>query len=208
LLLFFFFSCSRTNNESKTILIENEQTSEIPIEIIEFSVLATLKTTYDDNLCVDNEEILLSFKMMNSSKTLSLCVSKSWSAPNYTVTNDGIEDKLESAPDYIVYRYGTKNNIELEFPNNKIGSWNKFTLEHRTPLLESSFAPDDRRGEMNWIIFNNNGYQYLIYEDFMDKNDIGITIINQTTNKTTDLKGLWGSRIGSIESDQWYGNTE
>ena len=175
-----------------------------PTEIIEDSVVTTVKTTYDDNLCADNEEILVSFKMINLSKTLSLCVSKSWSAPDYTVNNDGTEDKLESAPDYIVYRYGTKDNIELEFPNDKIGSWNKFTLEHRTPLMESS----NDRGELNWIIFNNNGRQYMIYEYFMDNNDIGITIINQITDEKIDLKGLWSSRIGSIESDEWYGNTE
>jgi hypothetical protein len=42
----------------------------------------------------------------------------------------------------------------------------------------------------------------------MDKNDIGITIINQTTDEKIDLKGLWSSRIGSIKSDNWYGNTE
>ena len=55
---------------------------------------------YKENLCTESEETLFSFKLADSSKTLSVCVSK-------------------EQQDYIVYRLGSKDKIELEFPKIK-----------------------------------------------------------------------------------------
>jgi hypothetical protein len=51
---------------------------------------------YDDFLCTDAERLVMSFKTEKSSKTVSVC------------TAEGIEP-------YIIYRFGTKDHIELEY---------------------------------------------------------------------------------------------
>ena len=61
----------------------------------------------DDQLCTADENVLFSFQAKNSQKVASICESKDQS--------------------YIVYRYGTKDNIELEYPEVKTNSLGYFT---------------------------------------------------------------------------------
>lgn len=66
---------------------------------------------YDERLCGSNVEVLFSFKTKDTNKVLSICLPK-------------------QEPTYIVYRYGTRDSIELEFPQDKKDSWNKFTYSY------------------------------------------------------------------------------
>jgi hypothetical protein len=77
---------------------------------------------------------LFSFKLASSPKTLSVCVSK-------------------TQPDYIVYRFGTKDKIKLEFPENKADSWSKFTYSY---YLRGGGAENEGM-DLNYLSFENGG---------------------------------------------------
>ena len=136
------------------------------------------KIEYRDNLCTDNEEVLFSFKLANSPKTLSVCVSK-------------------IQPDYIIYRFGTKDKVELEFPENKADSWSKFTYSY---YLRGGGAGNEGM-DLNYLTFENGGYEYQVYQEYTAKDNVtnvGVKITNKSTNKETDIKGLSNSIEGSL----------
>jgi hypothetical protein len=133
---------------------------------------------YKENLCTESEETLFSFKLADSSKTLSVCVSK-------------------EQQDYIVYRLGSKDKIELEFPKNKADSWSKFTYSY---YLRGGGAENEGM-DLNYLSFEDDGYEYEIYQEFTAKDNmtsVGIKITDKATNKITDIKGLNNTVEGSL----------
>lgn len=133
---------------------------------------------YDDHLCTEDEEVLISFKTEDSPKTLSVCVEKNQS-------------------EYIVYRFGTKEKIELEFPSNKVDSWNKFTYSY---YLRGGGEINEGM-DSNYLSFENGEYEYCIYEEYFSKDKsklVGIKITNKTTNKEINIKGSSDLVKGSL----------
>jgi len=131
----------------------------------------------DAYLCADNENILISFQIENSSRTLSVCIEK---------------DEA-----YIVYRFGTHDNIEFEFPENKTDSWNNFTASHGWQRITNMYL----------LEFINNEYKYVVYHHlWLDDYDhetvvgsnYGVVITNISTGEYTDLPGVSGSIIGGL----------
>lgn len=140
----------------------------------------TKKTKYNEDLCTDNEGVLYSFKVENSSKVLSVCVSK-------------------TQPDYIVYRFGTKDNIELEYPSNKTNSWNRFVYSY---FLSGSGQADDGK-DFNYLTFRNNNHVYTVYEEYVEKDNVthaGVIITTDNTNKVTNIQYSPNSSKGSLVS--------
>ena len=62
-------------------------------------------------LCKEIEDVLLSFQIADSNKFDPICFSK-------------------NQQDYIIYRYGTKDKIELEHPLKTESSWKDFTYSY------------------------------------------------------------------------------
>lgn len=130
-----------------------------------------------DYLCADNENILIGFKIENSSKILSVCIAKDES--------------------YIVYRFGTQDNIEFEFPENKTDSWDKFTASYGLQRITN----------MYFLEFINNEYRYVVYhhlwlDDYDHEtvvgNNYGVGITYISTGEYTDLSGVSDSIIGGL----------
>ncbi|WP_300670344.1 hypothetical protein [Soonwooa sp.] len=126
---------------------------------------------------LENENLVFSFKTKNS-KMMSLCI-----------------DKNEQ---YIVYRFGTADNIELEFPTSKDkNSFNNFV-----------YTGWDRGGgvrnegmNLNYIAFEIKDYKYIIYETYFAVGDVfkvGVRIINLKTNKEVDIRGLNNTIKGTL----------
>jgi hypothetical protein len=133
---------------------------------------------YDNNLCLSNEKILISFQMINSKKILSVCLSK-------------------SNPDYIIYRFGTKENIELEFPDDLSNSWNFFVYSY---YLRGG-GEENEGLDLNYLKFKTTKFEYQIYQEYYsqdNKTDIGIRIKNINTQKEWDLKGNISTLKGSL----------
>jgi hypothetical protein len=114
--------------------------------------------------------------MQKSNKSVAICKSKL--------------DKNS----YLVYRYGTFDNIELEYPQNKQNSWEKFQYNYyfRAGMANASL-------DLNNLIFNNGPWTYTIYEEYVeDDNIVGVRLKNNETNKKYDLKGDLNTIKGSL----------
>ena len=136
----------------------------------------------DADLCAADEKLVLSFKTTNS-KTVSICTAKDES--------------------YIVYRIGTQNKVELEYPENKAGSWEKFNFYH-----QKGDAGTIEKFGVNWygeyLFFTNGGYRYEIYtvqtwkEEGKPEERIGITVTHVVTHNSTTIKGIPSSKKGDF----------
>lgn len=98
---------------------------------------------------------------------------------------------------YIIYRFGTKNKIEFEFPEKTKASWGKFKY---TFYLRGGGSQNEGM-DLNYIKFLNGDYKYVIYDTYYaveNETAIGIKITNVKNNKTTDIKGKRSTRKGSL----------
>jgi hypothetical protein len=135
--------------------------------------------TYDGNLCLDTENLIFSFHTEKSGKTVSLCISK---------------DER-----YIVYRFGTKDNVELEFPQDRETSWDQFTYSH---YLRGGGA-DNAGLELDSLKFENDGYGYEVYQEYdgvSGETLTGVRATEEASGKVTDIRGAADTAIG-----YWYG---
>jgi hypothetical protein len=122
---------------------------------------------------MNNEKVVFSFISKNN-KIMSICISK---------------DKS-----YIVYRYGTKEKIELEYPKDKKDSWSKFKYTY----YFRGGGPENEGIDLNYLIFNNNGYTYTIFQEYYSvegRTKCGLRIEN--SNKI-EIKGDIKSAIGTL----------
>lgn len=98
---------------------------------------------------------------------------------------------------YIIYRFGTKNKIELEFPNKTKESWNE---------LEYSFyfrggGIENEGMDLNYISFSIGEFKYLIYDTYYAINNeksFGIKITNSKSKKIINIVGKNGTRKGTL----------
>ena len=124
--------------------------------------------SYSQKTCITNEVVAYSFK---TSKGMTCSLTK---------------DKDNK---YLVYRYGTKDNIELEFPEKNSDSWKQFTYSF---YLRGGSTQNEGM-DLNYVAFIHKNYKYVIYETYSavdNKQSIGIKLINLTTHKTTVITGL------------------
>lgn len=135
-------------------------------------------TEYADNLSRSDEDVLFSFRTKDTDKVLSVCISK-------------------QEPNYIVYRFGSKDKIELEFPQDKKDSWSKFSYSYY-------LRPGGKQNaglDLNSLSFENGGYNYRIYQDYSAENEsthIGVIVTENATNKKFEIEGIEKSKIGSL----------
>lgn len=134
----------------------------------------------DNYLCCENEDVLFSFNIADSEKSVSICISK-------------------DQQDYIIYRYGTKDKIELEYPIKAENSWSLFTYSY---FLRGGGTGNEGL-DLNYLSFDNGGYTYKIYEEYGSESDkpvIGIKVTNQETNEEKDILGDSNSIKGTLIS--------
>lgn len=63
---------------------------------------------YDDTLCLPGERLAFGFSTEDGKK-VAVCIA--------------------DEADYLVVRYGTRDKVEMEYPQNKCGSWQRFTYQ-------------------------------------------------------------------------------
>ena len=125
-----------------------------------------------------NEKLVYQLKMKNG-KQVSVCVDK--------------DQK------YMVYRYGSKNKIELEYPKEKdLSSFQKFEYSE----YKRGGGIQNAAMELKYLAFTNNGIKYVVYDTYfaeINKSNAGIKVI-EFQNKITDLKGLKKSAKGNLSN--------
>jgi hypothetical protein len=69
---------------------------------------------------------------------------------------------------YLVYRYGTKQKIELEYPARTAESWKRFVYSYYLRGGGIKNAGMD----LNYLSFSNQGVQYILYHNYYAEGDI------------------------------------
>ncbi|TPN86948.1 hypothetical protein [Aquimarina algicola] len=106
------------------------------------------------------------------------------------IANDTIQD-------YLVYRFGTKEKIEFEYPNDLEKSWSRFKF---TSYFRGGGIQNDGI-DLNYLLFINEGYQYIVFSEYYASDNsqrCGIKIINQRNQKTTVIHGDITTNKGTL----------
>lgn len=99
--------------------------------------------------------------------------------------------------EYMQYRFGTKDRIEMEFPAERTKeSWKKFTYNtyHRGGGKQNAGM------ELEYLSFINNGYTYQLYRTYQAEDEsfsAGVTITD-SKGKETDVAGVYKTVKGCI----------
>ncbi|OZV13713.1 hypothetical protein CIW83_01880 [Tissierella sp. P1] len=130
-----------------------------------------------EDFSAEGEKVLFGFQVADSKKIMSICTA---------------EDES-----YIVYRFGTRDNIELEFPEDRENSFSYFNYSYylRGGGLENAGLDFDH------FNFSNGDYQYQVYSEYEAETGIravGIRVTDEKTGKETDITGDSNSVIGSM----------
>ena len=126
-----------------------------------------------------NEKVLISFKLLKINKIVTVAISE--------------------RPDYIVYRFGNKDQIDMKYPQETSGSWNKFMYSYYLRGGGASNAGLD----LNYLTFTNGNYTYEIYEEYCaDDNliSVGIFVKNNSNQNEVNLEGDSSSLVGTLSS--------
>src|SRR2546421_7716478 len=100
----------------------------------------TSKAMQPNSLCATDERIIFSCPIRRPAKIVSLCASKD----------------LTSERGYLQYRFGVSAKIELEFPQSRTGTQQKFQYTHYFRA----------QVDLTEISFSSNGYEYQITDDY------------------------------------------
>jgi len=101
-----------------------------------------------------------------------------------TVKGKRLVIALDTNEKYLVYRYGTEKNIELEFPKKLSTSWNEFQFSW---YLRGGGVQNEGL-DLNYLYFDSGIYRYVVFQEYSSnsqRTDYGIKVINrETKNKT------------------------
>jgi hypothetical protein len=103
------------------------------------------------------------------------------------------KDKKEK---YLVYRFGTNDKVELQYPKKlDASSWKAFALRG-----QKRFGGKANAGFGDYsLAFNNNNAKYILFDSWSDEDDskeIGIKV--STNGKETILKGNYKTKKGTL----------
>jgi len=146
-----------------------------PRSIIIFSSLVLLATTISKGqaFILPNEDLIYSFETSNG-KQLAL-----------------VKDKSDK---YIIYRFGSKTKIEFEFPEKNKSSFSKFKYS----FYLRGGGPGNEGMDLNYVHFTNGNFQYVIFDNYVEKSEIGIKVVDLKSNKTTVIKGNTSTKKGTL----------
>lgn len=129
-----------------------------------------------------NEVELYSFRTFEGKK-LSIC-----------------KDTLD---DYLIYRYGTEEKVELEFPKDKSKSWDLFRYNY---YLRGGGIQNEGMDENN-LSFTIGKYEYKIYDNYYSRGELyetGIVVFDAENYVEKTFKGEIDSKKGSLMSLRQY----
>ncbi|OCK52331.1 hypothetical protein BA768_12100 [Chryseobacterium sp. CBo1] len=141
-----------------------------------FILTFLIPVTFWAQYFLPNEEVIYSFETKNGKK-MTL-----------------VKDKNNQ---YIQYRFGTANKIEMEFPKERTKeSWKKF---HYNSYFRGG-GIDNAAMEIDNLLFTNNGFEYVIFRAYHSEgNDYSAGIvIKDSKGKETRINGNYKTVKGCI----------
>lgn len=116
-------------------------------------------------------------------------------------TSDGKYVTLAMAKDksYIVYRYGTKEKVEYEWPKEKDStSLSKF----KYAFFLRGGGPENEGMDLNHLYFEDDFNKFVLFDIFYastDSHRIGVTITSKSNpDDIKDIKGVVKTEVGSL----------
>ncbi len=129
------------------------------------------------NYLLPNEEMLVSFETVKGKKVMLA------------------KDKNDK---YIIYRYGTKTKIELEYPEKNKESWKKFKF---SSYMRGGGTANEGM-DLNYLAFTNKDVKYVIYYTYTAREsmtEVGVKILNPKTDAVIgNVKGIEKTWKGSL----------
>jgi len=98
---------------------------------------------------------------------------------------------------YLVYRFGTNSNIELQYPAEPgESSWQLFIYSY----YFRGGGKENAGLDLNYLTFTNNGYTYRLYQEYSaeDNSESAGIIVTDKDMKETDIKAVKKSVKGSL----------
>ena len=129
-----------------------------------------------------NERVVMEFRTKNN-KRLAVCRDK--------------DNK------YLVYRFGTKKSVELQFPEIlDETSFKKF--EYSSYLRPGGI--ENLGMSLDYLSFVNNGYRYVVYKTYAsesvgNEDAVGVRIIDLKTKKETEINGDFKTYSGTFPGE-------
>ncbi len=123
-----------------------------------------------------NEKVIYSFVTQNG-KILTLC--------------------QDTAEYYIIYRFGTKHDVQLEFPKKDEDSWTQFNYSY---WLRGG-GRENEGMDLNYVAFVNDGFKYVIYDTYFaseNKSVIGLKVFDIKGGKVMDIRGDLKTKQGTL----------
>jgi hypothetical protein len=142
----------------------------------------TITPEVNENLCKNDEEVVYSFRTSEEQKVVTLCIN--------------------NEKDYIIFRYGTQDKIEIEYPDISDDSWNNFAYCY---YLRGG-GPENEGLDLNFLTFKSKEYSYILYEKYYaPENDhqYGLVIINNNNGDENDISGSSDSVTGTLIDFRW-----
>lgn len=129
-----------------------------------------------------NEQVVLSFKTKKNKQVFVCCD----------------QDKQ-----YLVYRFGGKAKVELQFPD-KLDQTSFKKFDYSSYFRGGGI--DNLGMTLDYLSFTNHGYRYVIYKTYAsesvgDEDEVGIRIIHLKTNKETKMEGDFNSFEGGFPEE-------
>lgn len=100
---------------------------------------------------------------------------------------------------YLVYRFGSKDKIELQFPDKLENSWSKFKFSY----YSRGGGKLNAAQELRHVSFINADYKYILYDTYHSESDefnIGVRVFNLNTKESTDFEGKLKTKKGALSS--------
>ncbi|MCR8557601.1 hypothetical protein KXD93_08105 [Mucilaginibacter sp. BJC16-A38] len=129
-----------------------------------------------------DEQVLFSFKLKSNNKIVTVCREK--------------DNK------YLVYRFGTADKMELQYPAvlNE-ASWKLFKYSG----YSRGGGVQNEASELHSISFTNNGAVYQIYDDWNINEGTDAGILVKVGKKKTDIPGDVKTKTGTLAALKNYG---
>lgn len=104
---------------------------------------------------------------------------------------------------YLVYRFGSKSKVELQFPGKlDESSFQKF--EYSSYFRGGGV--ENLAMTLDYLSFTNSGYRYVIYKTYAsesegNEDEVGIRVIHMKTQKETNIEGDFNTFGGGFPEE-------
>ncbi len=134
-------------------------------------------TLFAQDSLLSNEELIIEFETIREKKLVVAI------------------DKKEA---YMVCRLWNENELEMHFPDNLSDTWKEFSYSY----YDRGGGKENAAQNLNFLYFVQDGYQYVIYENYFsetDKTEVGIKVIDLSTKVSKNYTALPGTVKGSLQ---------